>query len=127
MTTTEERYIVTADDVIWSEADRWRALLDERNGTDRLELTCRILKITEEAGEVTQAWLGVLGQNPRKGITHTVDDVVGELADVVFTGLVAIASLGADPHEAVTAVAAKAAKYRLSLDTTPADPPGAGT
>ncbi len=97
--------------MIWSEARRWRAHLDANNGTDPNELTLRILKITEEAGEAAQAWIGVQGQNPRKGVTHTVDDVVGELADVVFTSLVAIASLGADPREAVTAVATKAAGY----------------
>jgi NTP pyrophosphatase (non-canonical NTP hydrolase) len=113
---------VTADDMIWNEAYRWRALLDEQNGTGRLELTCRIMKIAEEAGEATQAWIGVLGQNPRKGVTHTVDDVVGELADVVFTALVAIASLGADPRDAVAAVAAKVATYRSAVDATPADP-----
>ncbi|WP_436530696.1 MazG-like family protein [Actinoplanes sp. HUAS TT8] len=100
-----------SDDIIWSEARRWRAHLDANNGTDRAELTLRILKITEEAGEAAQAWIGVQGQNPRKGVTHTVDDVVAELADVVFTALVAIASLDADPHRAVTAVAEKAAAY----------------
>ena len=58
-----------------------------------------------------QAWIGVLGQNPRKGVTHTTGDVVGELADVVFTALVAIASLGADPRQAVQDVVTKASGY----------------
>jgi hypothetical protein len=35
------------------------------------EKLLRIMKLTEEAGEVTQAVIGVMGQNPRKGITHT--------------------------------------------------------
>ena len=98
-------------DRIWSAARRWREFLDEQNGTDPLELTCRIMKITEEAGEAAQAWIGVLGQNPRKGVTHTTEDVVGELADVAFTALVAIASLGADPREAVERVVAKTDGY----------------
>ncbi|MFC7530136.1 MazG-like family protein [Actinoplanes sp. GCM10030250] len=117
---------MTADNVIWAEVHRWRALLDEQNGTDRLELTCSIMKIAEEAGEATQAWIGVLGQNPRKGVTHTVDDVIGELTDVVFTSLVAIASLGADPRDAVAAVAAKAATYRSGLARTTAGSPPTG-
>ncbi|WP_230417266.1 MazG-like family protein [Micromonospora tarapacensis] len=113
--------------VAWR-ADRLRtSLLDEQDGTDRLELTCRIMKIAEEAGEATQAWFGVLGQNPRKGVTHAVDDGVGELTDVVFTSLVAIASLGADPQEAVAAVAAKAATYRSGLATTTAGSPPTGS
>jgi NTP pyrophosphatase (non-canonical NTP hydrolase) len=99
------------DDMIWDAARRWQEFLDDRNGTDPLELTCRIMKITEEAGEAAQAWIGVLGQNPRKGVTHTTADVVGELADVAFTALVAIASLGADPREAIHEVVAKAGGY----------------
>nr|WP_231956706.1 MULTISPECIES: MazG-like family protein [unclassified Actinoplanes] len=104
------------DDFIWSQARRWRAHLDRVNGTGDTELTLRILKITEEAGEAAQAWIGVQGQNPRKGVTHTVDQVVGELADVVMTSLVAIASLGADPRAAVAACAAKAAGHLPAAD-----------
>ncbi|MDI6102328.1 MazG-like family protein [Actinoplanes sp. NEAU-A12] len=99
------------DDMIWDAARRWKEFLDDRNGTDPLELTCRIMKITEEAGEAAQAWIGLLGQNPRKGVTHTTDDVVGELADVVFTAMVAISSLGADPRKAIHDVVAKANGY----------------
>nr|WP_245923304.1 MazG-like family protein [Actinoplanes atraurantiacus] len=72
-----------------------------------LELTCRILKVTEEAGEAAQAWIGLLGQNPRKGVTHTRDDVAAELADVAFTALVAIASLDLDPQRALADCAGK--------------------
>jgi NTP pyrophosphatase (non-canonical NTP hydrolase) len=99
------------DEMIWDEVRRWRRFLDDQNGTGQLELTLRIAKITEEAGEATQAWIGVLGQNPRKGVTHTVEDVAGELADVVFTAAVALASLGIDPRDAVAACAAKAHGY----------------
>ncbi|MEU8818378.1 hypothetical protein [Actinoplanes sp. NPDC048796] len=82
-----------------------------------LELTCRILKVTEEAGEAAAAWIGMLGQNPRKGVTHTRDDVAAELADVAFTALVAIASLDLDPHRALADCAGKL-RSRLS----PPDP-----
>ena len=86
------------DHPIWVTADAARAWLDASNGTEALELTCRILKVTEEAGEAAQAWIGALGQNPRKGVTHSRAEVAGELADVAFTALVAIASLGFDPR-----------------------------
>jgi NTP pyrophosphatase (non-canonical NTP hydrolase) len=112
------------DDMIWSEAGRWRTHLDATNGTGPAELTLRILKITEEAGEAAQAWIGVQGQNPRKGVTHTVDDVVGELADVVFSSIVAIASLGADPRRAVLECVTRAAAY---LPATSPAPTGAGS
>lgn len=52
----------------------------------------RIAKITEETGEVTAAYLGAIGENPRKGTTHTITDVEHELLDV------ATAALGALEH-----------------------------
>ena len=53
------------------------------------EKLLRIMKLTEEAGEVTQAVSGAMGHNPRKGVTHTWDDVEAELCDVMFTAMVA--------------------------------------
>jgi NTP pyrophosphatase (non-canonical NTP hydrolase) len=63
------------------------------------EKLLRIMKITEEAGEVTQAVIGALGQNPRKGVTHTWDDVQAELCDVMFTAMVALATITPDAQE----------------------------
>lgn len=40
-----------------------------------IEKLLRIGKVTEEAGEVQEAVSGTYGQNPRKGITHTWEDV----------------------------------------------------
>lgn len=51
----------------------------------------RCIKITEEAGEVIEALFGALGENPRKGQTHTMDDVRRELLDVALAALAAIA------------------------------------
>lgn len=50
----------------------------------------RLAKITEEAGEVIEAYIGATGQNPRKGVTHGVVDVVDELLDVAVTALGAV-------------------------------------
>ena len=73
------------------------AWLDGHNGIGGPELTMRIMKVGEEFGEVVTAWIGLAGQNPRKGVTHTGDDVADELADVVLAALVAVHSLGYDP------------------------------
>jgi NTP pyrophosphatase (non-canonical NTP hydrolase) len=81
--------------------------LDRENGTTGAEKTMRLFKLAEEAGEVAKAWIGYTGQNPRKGHTHTLDDVVGELADVVMTALVAMRSLGADPQQVMGECVAK--------------------
>ncbi|MBZ3903345.1 MULTISPECIES: MazG-like family protein [Streptomyces] len=56
----------------------------------------RMLKLQEEVGEVAQAVIGVTGQNPRKGVTHTWEDVQSELCDVVVTALVALRTLTPD-------------------------------
>ncbi|MFT4187486.1 MAG: MazG-like family protein [Aeromicrobium sp.] len=53
----------------------------------------RLAKITEEAGEVVAAYIGATGQNPRKGVTHTLADVEGELLDVAITALAALEHL----------------------------------
>jgi NTP pyrophosphatase (non-canonical NTP hydrolase) len=50
----------------------------------------RVAKVTEECGEAVEAMVGMTGQNPRKGVTHTEDDLLGELADILLTGLYAI-------------------------------------
>ncbi|MFH7335963.1 MazG-like family protein [Streptomyces hygroscopicus] len=62
-------------------------------------LLLRILKLSEEAGEVAEAVIGATGQNPRKGITHTWDDVQAELCDVAITALVALRTLTPEAGE----------------------------
>jgi hypothetical protein len=49
----------------------------------------RIAKIGEEHGEVIQALIGAVGENPRKGVTHTMADVCEELLDVAVCALAA--------------------------------------
>jgi len=73
------------------------AWLDHQNGRAPHEIAMRLMKITEEAGEVTSAYIGVTGQNPRKGITHTWDDVSNELCDVILTAAVALATISPTP------------------------------
>ena len=95
------------DRLIWDVIERARWWLDEVNGTGRAEMSMRILKIAEEFGEASAAWVGATGQNPRKGVTHGLPDVADELGDVAFTALVAAASLGFDPRAVLAGVAAK--------------------
>ncbi|MGW9238156.1 MazG-like family protein [[Kitasatospora] papulosa] len=83
--------------------DHWTTIrglvdwLDQQNGRSQQEITLRLLKLSEETGEVAQAWIGTTGQNPRKGITHTREDVADELCDVIVTAAVALASIVNDP------------------------------
>jgi NTP pyrophosphatase (non-canonical NTP hydrolase) len=43
----------------------------------------RLLKLTEEVGEVADAFIGMHGLNGRKGVCRTRDDLLAELADAV--------------------------------------------
>jgi anti-anti-sigma factor len=66
-------------------------------GSDDHQVAMRLMKIGEEFGEVTQAYIGVTGQNPRKGVTHASADVADELCDVIVTAMVALHDHTADP------------------------------
>jgi hypothetical protein len=50
----------------------------------------RINKVFEESGEVTEAYIGWKGINPRKGVTHSREDFLNELCDVVVTATLAL-------------------------------------
>lgn len=52
-----------------------------------LHLRRRIDKLMEEVGETGQALGGYTGENPRKGVTHSREDVMAELLDVAVTAL----------------------------------------
>lgn len=85
---------------LWASIDDlWEWLDDSRPIEGREGLLLRILKLNEEVGEVAEAVIGATGQNPRKGVTHTWDDVQSELCDVVVTALVALRTLTPDARE----------------------------
>jgi hypothetical protein len=46
--------------------------------------------------EVSQAVTGTIGQNPRKRITHTWDDVTAELCDAILSAIVTLTTLTPD-------------------------------
>ncbi|MER7582317.1 MazG-like family protein [Kitasatospora sp. NPDC097691] len=60
------------------------------------------LKLAEESGEVAEAVIGVLGMNPRKGHSHTLEQVHAEACDAAVTALILIARTGADPEAVFT-------------------------
>ena len=64
--------------------------------TPEMTRLLRVLKLSEEVGETTQAVIGALGANPRKGTTHSWRDVEHELCDVIITAMVALTSLNSD-------------------------------
>ena len=85
---------------LWESVDGlWAWLEAEQAVRGREGLLLRMLKLSEEVGEVAEAVIGAVGQNPRKGVTHTWEDVEAELCDVVITALVALRTLTPDTRE----------------------------
>ncbi|MBC7274612.1 MAG: hypothetical protein H5T76_38900 [Streptomyces sp.] len=85
---------------LWTDIDALWAWVEANRPCDSREsLLLRMLKLQEEVGEVAQAVIGATGQNPRKGTSHTWDDVRGELCDVVITALIALRTLTPEPRE----------------------------
>lgn len=79
----------------WSRVERLRDWLDaeaDPAAAGDVKLL-RVLKIGEEFGEVAEAVHGAMGSNPRKGASHSWEDVHKELADVIVTSMVALATL----------------------------------
>lgn len=90
----------------WDTVDRLTAWLDTADAARRdrehpgdSAALLRIMKLSEEVGEVAQAVIGATGSNPRKGDSHTWDDVRSELCDVVVTAMVALRTLSPDARE----------------------------
>jgi len=120
---TEHRPYLAAGDAAeqpapdpWAVVARLTAWLDDHNGSSTPETALRLMKVSEEAGEVAAAWIGVVGQNPRKGVTHTTADVANELCDVIVAAMVAMTTLTRDPAHHFAWKLAEIAGMRL--DTT---------
>nr|WSZ17655.1 MazG-like family protein [Streptomyces canus] len=99
---------------LWKSVDAlWAWLETDQPVSGREGLLLRMLKLSEEVGEVSEAVIGAIGQNPRKGVSHTWEDVQGELCDVVITALVALRTLTPDTREVLHHHLARVAERSL--------------
>ena len=79
---------------MWDEAGRLTEWLGD------VPVEAQLLKLAEEVGEVAEAYLGLNGFNRRKGVSHTRDDLMGEVADVIITASIALVRLAGGPEAA---------------------------
>ena len=95
--------------------DRVRTMYDHfEEVTPALQLG----KLVEEVGEAWEAYLGLMGANPRKGVYGTRSDVAGELMDVIITAAIAMLCFTDDPEQAEeTAWRRVMANYNVEEDT----------
>lgn len=102
--------------VLWPVTGRIVAALDTANGPSEHETAMRLIKVVEEAGEASAAYIGMTGQNPRKGTTHTPADVADELCDVIIAAAVALHAFTTAPPVVLESKLHAAAR-RLNADT----------
>lgn len=76
--------------------DVWSAVDQRLRASDAGDVARRVLAIVEAAGRVAQALHGARGTNPRKGASHTWQDVQRQLCEVIVTAMVALRSTTPD-------------------------------
>lgn len=90
----------------------------------------RLGKIAEELGEAIQVWIGITGQNPRKGSYGTPGEFQDEICDVIITGILCLQHFTKDADETAQTLSDRW-EYRQSMATvatsTTERVPGAAT
>jgi hypothetical protein len=90
-----------------SAVSRWLDESPAYQGIDpETALWRRCSKVSAEAGEVHDALSGYVGENPRKGVTHTIADIEYELLDVAHAALAAVEHLHGNDESALERFAA---------------------
>lgn len=93
--------------------DMINRLEDHYNRYGNGGLENQLIKIQEELGEASAAYIGWSGSNPRKGTTHNRHDIALELADVMVTAALGIVYTG---HAVNTVLAQQMKKSIARLD-----------
>ena len=112
-TVTEEETLTTDD--MWAGIEAINTWLDTGEQTPH-EDAMRVMKIGEEYGEAVAAYIGMTGQNPRKGVTHSQADLLAELADVAITALCAMQHFTGDLAVTRAHLAAKVTGVRARIE-----------
>ena len=110
--------VMTSDQ--WATIHELTAWLDRHDGRGEAAVSARMLKLSEEAGEAAQAWIGMTGHNPRKGVSHTVGNLAAELCDVIVAAAIVLDTLTDDPAKHLDAKLGRIAeRTRTAEEPTP--------
>jgi hypothetical protein len=108
---------------LWRHVATLTAWLDAANPRTDHEVACRVMKLAEETGEAVAAYIGMTGQNPRKGTCATLDDLTAELCDVIVTAMVALATVTGNADGAETRLQQHvAARFARLIERIGSDP-----
>lgn len=95
----------------------WDAIAKLHAHHAHVSVDLQMLKLTEEVGEVAEAYIGMIGANVRKGVHRSREDVLAELSDVIITAAVAMSRLtGGDRNAAAAALETRLAHVLARLD-----------
>jgi hypothetical protein len=112
---------------VWRHVATLVAWLDAANPRTEHEIACRVMKLAEETGEAVAAYIGMTGQNPRKGRCAAAGDLASELCDVIVTAMVALATIaGPDAADAEAVLQAHLSARFARLIARIGAPPGDG-
>ena len=106
---------------LWNHVRQFSEWLDRDSAPMEDPRIMRAFKLAEEVGEVAAAVIGVTGQNPRKGVTHSWEDVQDELCDVILTAMVALDCVTGDAQERFAAHVKKRNARMLDLTNPKAE------
>ncbi|MFE2283867.1 NUDIX domain-containing protein [Streptomyces sp. NPDC059443] len=82
---------------VWAQIDRLHGVLAKHcEDIGQPFLPMQMTKLSEEVGEAAQALLGVLGANPRKGVSHTMEEFQAEICDSIVAGMVLLRATTSD-------------------------------
>lgn len=79
-------------DEMWVRADQLQRY-HNRGKHGWQEIANQIIKLQEEVGEVADKYIGATGQNSRKGVYATREDIAKEMADVILTAMVGMVTV----------------------------------
>lgn len=108
----------TVDWQIVAIVDEWLDTLigEQYEGQPLAQDWARLSKIGEELGEAIQAFIGLTGQNPRKGISNTREEFLDEVADTIITGLFCLQHFTGNSAESKRIITEKMARiYKRAI------------
>jgi hypothetical protein len=106
------KHIITVLDE-WLDANVGDGYQLDKYGQSLAQDWARIGKVIEELGEAIQIWIGLTGQNPRKGTYGTPNEFQDEIADTIITGILCLQHFTKDADETAQ-VLAERWQYRMT-------------
>ena len=108
MTAPDRRMRRLADCVAWMDDDLDEHVSQPYKDQPLAQDWARVAKAAEEVGEAINALIGYTGQNPRKGVHGSPDNLLAELSDGALTCVYAIQHFTKDAEATIGTVLSRA-------------------